>query len=123
MSDRDPETYQIIGAAMDVHRELGSGYLEAVYQEALAIEFSERDIPFQREASLAITYKQHELSTRYKADFVCFGQIIVEIKAARSLTDIDQAQVLNYLKTTSFEKSLLINFGEPSLRYRRLVRH
>ena len=119
--DRDPQTYAIIGAAMDVHRYLGPGFLEGVYQEALAIELANRAIPFEREAGLTVMYKAQPLVCHYRADFICYGEIIVEIKAQRSLGTSEEAQVLNYLKVTGFQRSLLINFGGSSLEYKRLV--
>lgn len=119
--ERDPHTYAIIGAAMDIHRELGHGFLEAVYQEALAIEYGRRSIPFQREVELPIRYKGQLLKTRYRADFVCYGSVVVETKALSQLTSTDQAQVINELKATGMNLGLLINFGAPSLDYRRLV--
>jgi len=117
---RDPQTYAIIGAAFEVHRVLESGFLEAVYQEALAVELQWRGIPFKREVSLPIKYKGETLSCTYRADFVCFDNIIVEIKAQNALTTTEQAQVLNYLKATGCERGLLINFGAPSLDCKRL---
>jgi len=119
--NRDPKTYAIIGAAMEVHRELGHGFLEAVYQEALAIELMERGIPFHREVELPIRYKGQLLKTKYRADFLCHDSIVVETKAIAQLTSADQGQLINELKATGMEVGLLINFGAPSLEYRRLV--
>ncbi len=116
------ETYNIIGAAMEVHRTLGSGFLEAVYQEALEIEFRKRDIPFIREARLKIKYKDVILTKYYEADFICNDKIIVETKATKELAGIDEAQVINYLKATGHKIGLLINFGAESLEYKRLLR-
>lgn len=121
MNERDPQTYAIIGAAMEVHRELGPGFLEAPYGEALAVEFRARSIPFQAEVELPIMYKGHRLCTFYRADFVVFGSIIVEIKALKDLSDSERSQVLNYLKATGCQRGLLINFGARTLQYERLV--
>ncbi|HET7314140.1 GxxExxY protein [Salinisphaera sp.] len=121
-SEQDPETYAIIGAAFEVQRTLGTGFLEPVYQEALAIEFSERDIVFRRECDLGIAYKGRTLNCRYRADFICFHRVIVEIKAIRQLTTHEDAQALNYLKATGFDRALLLNFGQTRLQYRRLIR-
>lgn len=118
----DPQTYAIIGAAMEVHRELGSGYLEPAYREALQIEFELRDIPHAAEVALRIEYKQRVLTTRYRADFVCFGSVLVEAKAQRKLTGVETAQVLNYLKTSGLRRALLVNFGGRSLEFERYVR-
>ncbi len=115
------ESYKIIGAAMEVHRQLGNGFLEAVYQEALAIELELRDIPFVREQKLEVKYKGRLLSTFYVADFVCYDTIIVEIKALSELSGIHESQVINYLNTTGMKLGLLINFGSESLEYKRLL--
>jgi len=117
----DPQTYAIIGAAMEVHRELGHGFLEAVYQEALAVELTVCQIPFQREAPLEVKYKSQPLTCAYKADFICFGEILVELKAIERLGNPEKAQVINYLNATKFSRALLINFGAPSLEYQRMV--
>lgn len=118
---QDPQTYAIIGAAMAVHSELRNGFLEAAYQDALEIEFRLRDMVFLREIELEIQYKAQVLRTRYRADFVVFGDIIVELKAQSQLTGIDQAQVINYLKATGYRRAILLNFGTPKLEYKRLV--
>jgi GxxExxY protein len=117
----DPQTYAIIGAAMEVHRELGHGFLEAVYQEALAVELSARQIKFLREVPLTVRYKGQSLACAYKADFVCFGEILVELKAIERLGSPEKSQVINYLNATKLTRALLINFGSPSLEYQRLV--
>lgn len=119
--NRDPQTYAIIGAAMEVHRILGHGFLEAVYQEALACEMLERGIAFEREVALPVCYKGRRLQCAYRADFVCFGEVIVELKALSQLTSVDEAQVINELKATGLHRSLLLNFGAPSLESKRLV--
>ena len=119
---RDPQTYAIIGACMAVHSELGHGFLEAVYQEALAIELDERNVPYEREKQLPIFYRGRQLKTHYQADFVCYGSVIVELKALSSLEGVHQAQVINYLKATDIERGLLINFGTAKLEYQRLIR-
>jgi len=116
------EVYQIIGAAMEVHKELGCGFLEAVYQEALELEFMFRKIPYQREKKLNIFYKGILLNKYYEADFICFDKVIVELKALSGLTSDHEAQLLNYLKTTNLKVGLLINFGRQSLEYKRMVR-
>jgi GxxExxY protein len=121
IDQRDPQTYAIIGATMEIHSQLGHGFLEAVYQDAAAIEFSLKSIPFEREVSLPIQYKNIVLPTHYRADFICFADIIVEFKAISQLTSVEEAQVLNYLKATGFKRSLLINFGASSLQYKRFV--
>jgi GxxExxY protein len=118
---KDPETFAIIGAAMEVHRELGRGFLELVYQTALALEFQERGIPFQAEVPLPVRYKNKLLTCAYRADFVCFESVIVETKAIATLTGGDEAQLINELKATGIHRGLLLNFGAPSLEHRRLV--
>ena len=118
---RDPQTHAIIGAAMEVHRELGPGFLEAVYQEALALEFMERGIPYQRERGLEIFFKGRRLSCTYRADFLCYDSVIVELKALQLLTGWEEAVVLHYLKATKLERGMLLNFGRPSLEFKRLV--
>ena len=120
-NQRDPETFAIIGAAMEVHRELGHGFLEAVYQEALAIELTARKIPFQREVPLSVAYKGQKLACSYRADFVCYENVLVELKAISQLTGADEAQVINEMKATGMQRALLINFGAPSLEYKRRV--
>ena len=115
------ETFDIIGAAMEVHKELGFGFLEAVYQEALELEFQYRKIPYQREAKLNIYYKGQLLKKHYEADFICYNKIIVELKALSALTSEHEAQLLNYLKSTKLKVGLLINFGQNSLKYKRMV--
>ena len=121
MSQRDPKTYAIIGAALEVHQQLGCGFLGSVYQEAMALELLSRDIPFQREVELPVFYKGNKLSTFFRADFICFDEVIVELKAIKELTTIAEAQIINYLKITKMKKGLLINFGAESLEVKRYV--
>lgn len=99
----DPRTYAIIGAAMEVHKQLGCGFLEPVYQEALAIEFSKRGIPFSREVKLSVFYKEMRLNTPYRVDFICFDEIAVELKALAHLSGTEEAQLINYLKASDKE--------------------
>ena len=115
------EAYHIIGSAMQVHKTLGPGFLEAVYQEALSIEFTDKNIPYIQEAPLTITYKGKPLQKEYLADFICYHKIILELKATSSLEPIHEAQVINYLKATGYQLGLLINFGESTLTYKRIV--
>lgn len=121
LEQRDPLTYAIIGAAIEVHCELGHGFLEPVYHEAFALELTSRAIPFAREVSLSLGYKGHVLQACYRCDFICYERIIVELKALKQLTGADDAQVLNYLKATGFDVGLLFNFGATSLQWKRLV--
>jgi GxxExxY protein len=115
------ESYKIIGACIGVHKELGCGFLEAVYQESLELEFKNNNIPYEREKELKIFFKNVELSKKYIADFICFNKIIVEIKALSKLNPEHDSQILNYLKTTGIKLGILINFGEKSLKYKRLL--
>lgn len=117
---RDPQTYAIIGAAMAVHRTLGNGFLEAVYQAALEREFQYQGIAYEREKRLQVHYRG-EVIAEYQADFVCYGQIIVELKALQKISGNEEAQVINYLKATGRQRALLINFGARSLEYKRMV--
>ena len=118
---KDERTYKIIGAAIEVHKELGCGFLEAVYQEALGKEFACQAIPFKPQPVIRIEYKGKPLDKTYQVDFVCYDGIIVEIKAISSLSGIEEAQLINYLKATELKVGLLINFGAKSLEYKRLV--
>ncbi|TRX71989.1 GxxExxY protein [Carboxylicivirga sp. M1479] len=115
------KTYKIIGCCMEVHSELGGGMLEPIYQEALAIELANKQVSFKREEALRVYYKGVELNKRYKADFVCYDEIIIELKAVSELTDEHMAQVINYLKITGKKLALLVNFGNESLEYKRVI--
>jgi GxxExxY protein len=116
------EVFQIIGAAIEVHKELGNGFLEAVYQEALELELVGQRIPFQSQSDLHIRYKGRELQKRYCADLICFESIIVELKAIQKIGVIEEAQLINYLKATGKQVGLLINFGAyGKLEWKRLV--
>ena len=119
-SDQNPRTHVISGAAIEVHNQLGHGFLEAVYQEALALELASREVPFRREIPLPIRYKGERLQCGYRADFVCYESIIVELKAVSSLSGVEQAQLINYLKATGLSLGLLLNFGSPRLEVKRL---
>jgi len=115
------ESYQIIGCCMEVHKQLGCGFKEAVYQEALEMEFLENDLLFEREKQLKIHYKGKRLKKKYSPDFVCFDKIILELKATSEITNMHKSQLFNYLKVSSFHLGLLINFGTPSLQYKRFI--
>lgn len=115
------ECYKIFGACMEVSNELGCGFLEAVYQEALCYEFLDQDIPFESQKMMDITYKKRPLKKKYIADFICFGEIILEIKAIDSLKAEHTSQVLNYLKATGNKVGLLVNFGTSKLQYKRII--
>lgn len=114
-------SFNIIGACMEVHRELGCGFLEAVYHEALEIEFKHQQIPFERQISIPISYKGKLFDKYYIADFICYNKVILELKALSELTSQHEAQVINYLKATGIEIGLLINFGQTKLQYKRLI--
>lgn len=116
------ETFDIIGVAMEVHNELGPGFLEAVYQEAFEIELINQNIPYEREKVLTIFYKKEKLKREFTADFFCFGKIIVELKALSSLEGNHEAQLLNYITATNTKVGLLINFGAKSLEYKRMIK-
>lgn len=115
------ESYKIIGACMEVHKRLGCGFLESVYSEALELEFRKLAIPYEKEKKLLISYDNKPLSKYFRADFVCYNSIILELKATKYLIDADNNQTLNNLKATKFKLGLLINFGTPSLTYKRIV--
>ncbi len=106
---------------MEVHKELGCGFLELVYQEALSIVFEEKDIPYVRDKVLEISFRGKTLQKKYVADFVCFDEVIVELKALDAIHPEHLAQVLNYLKATGKKLGLIINFGTKSLQYKRVI--
>ena len=113
-------TRKIIGAAMEVHRVLGAGFVESVYEESLAIEFGLRKIPYERQRPISVLYKGR-LAKQFICDFIVYGKIIVELKAIKEISDIEQAQVLNYLKSSDLNLGLLLNFGSSSLEIKRLI--
>jgi len=116
------ETYRIIGACFEVYNEKGCGFLEPVYQECLEYEFGFQNISFEAQPSLRLSYKGHPLQHSYEPDFICFGNLVVEIKAVRNICDEHRAQLINYLNATGLEVGLLINFGHyPKLEYERIV--
>ncbi len=118
----EEETYKVIGAAQKVHQELGTGFLEIVYQDALEIEFQRRSIPYKREYLMAIYYIDVKLNRTFNTDFLRLEKIIIETKATKSLTEGFYAQTFNYLKATKLRLALLINFGEPQLKVKRIIR-
>ncbi|MCY2687813.1 GxxExxY protein [Salinimicrobium sp. TH3] len=117
----EQETYKIIGACMEVHKKMGSGFLESVYQEVLAKEFRKEEIPFEDQKKLNLHYEGEKLNKYFIADFVCYDKIILEIKSVSFLNKNLESQVINYLKATNKEIGLLINFGEKSLKWKRFI--
>jgi len=116
------ESYRIIGACFEVYKEKENGFLEAVYQECLSMEFEDQGIPFIEKPKLRLKYKARELKQKYEPDFLCFDQIIVEIKAVKEITDEHKAQVINYLKSSDKPLGLLINFGHyPKIQHHRFL--
>ena len=115
------ESYAIIGACMKVHRALGTGFLEAVYEEVLEKEFIIQNIPYKKQVQLDLYYEGVKLKKHYRADFVCFDSIIVELKAVHQIPSVFYAQLQNYLKCANMELGMLVNFGTPSLTYKRIV--
>jgi GxxExxY protein len=117
------ESYAVQGACFEVYKEKGCGFLESVYQECLGLELASRKVPFETQPTLTLVYKGQNLKQIYRPDFVCFGSIIVEIKAVTGLLDEHRAQLFNYLKATGLKLGLLVNFGHhPRLEYERIVR-
>ena len=118
---KDQRTYKVIGAALEVHKELGCGFLESVYQEALSREFAAQGIPFKAQPVIEIQYKGEPLEKKYQPDFICYNEVIIEIKAISSLTGLEESQIINYLKATKLKVGLLLNFGSKSLEHKRFV--
>ena len=119
----EEETYAVRGALIRVFNDLGCGFLEKVYQEAFELELKSSEIPFEREKALRLYYRGILLEQEYIADFICYGKIIVELKAVSELTNIHRAQVFNYQKATNLDLGLLVNFGETSLKVERLFNY
>ncbi|WAC42036.1 GxxExxY protein [Pedobacter sp. SL55] len=115
------ETYEIIGLCMEVHNNLGAGFLEIVYKDALEYEFQIRNIPYQREKEYAVNYKGIILPHKFFADFVVFNTVVLEIKCASCIVDEHAAQAINYLKVSKNKIALVVNFGEARLNYKRLI--
>jgi GxxExxY protein len=117
----DPRTYAVIGAALEVHRLLGTGFLELFYKDALALELRARDIPFASEVPCIVEYKGRPLRGEYRMDFVCFEQVVIEVKARSSTGPADHAQVISYLASSKLKVGLLLNFGGQKLEHRRFA--
>jgi GxxExxY protein len=115
------ESFKIIGACMEVHKKLGLGFMESVYSEALEIEFKNAGIPYKKEKKLPVLYDDKPLNKYFRADFVCYDSIILELKATKFLIEADYKQILNNIKATNFILGIVINFGDPSLKYRRVI--
>ncbi|MCA1811926.1 MAG: GxxExxY protein [Halobacteriales archaeon] len=116
-----PLTYAIIGAMQDIHSDMGPGFLEKSYQDAVEFAFNDRRIPFEREAAIPVAYRNRVLPTVYRADFVCDGKVLVELKAQTAMGAVEHAQIIHYLKASRLPVGLLVNFGEASLVFRRFV--
>jgi len=115
------ESYKIIGACMKVHRELGAGFLESIYEEALKKEFYNSGIPFNNQVKLNVYYNGEKLNKFYKADFICYDKIILEIKSVSQVPNVFYSQIKNYLTATKKELGMLVNFGQSSLTYKRII--
>ncbi|MCC6697675.1 MAG: GxxExxY protein [Candidatus Hydrogenedentes bacterium] len=119
--ERDPQTYSVIGAGMQVHGRMGCGFQESAYQSAFAVECRFQRIPFEREVKYEIQYRNETLDCCYRADFVCFGQVIVKLKVVEMLTDKHRSQIINYLKVSGLKRGVLMNFANERLEYERIV--
>jgi GxxExxY protein len=118
----EEEVYKIIGAAIEIHRELGSGFLESVYEEAMVLESNERQIPYETQVKIPIYYKDKKLNKEFIADYIGYGKIVVEFKCIPRLTKVEEAQIINYLKATRIKVGLLINFGSKGkLEWKRYI--
>ena len=115
------ESYQIVGLCMEVHKQLGMGFREVIYKDALEIEFRENNLPYQREKLYKIEYKGIILPHKYKADFIVFDQIVLEVKSTSLIVDSFVAQTINYLKASGLKLGMIVNFGEKSLNFKRVV--
>lgn len=115
------ESFKLIGVCMEIHKELGFGFREAVYKEAIEIEFAGKSIPFEREKLFMISYKGIQLRQKYSADFIVFGKIVLEVKATSMLVDAFLAQTINYLKASHLHLGIIVNFGQSSLTFKRVV--
>lgn len=117
------ESYQIVGALFEVYKEMGCGYFEPVYQECVELELADQKIPFASQVQLNLKYKHHFLKSKYIPDVICFDQIVLELKAVKSIANEHRAQVHNYLKATGYRLGIIANFGHyPKLEYERIVR-
>lgn len=119
--ERDPQTYAILGACYTVHGVKGCGFHELVYHECLEIEFAFLGIPYIHEQPFLLEYRGQQLQSKYFADFVCYSEVLLELKAVEKLIDKHMAQTINYLKASGLHRALLINFGAPSLEFKRIV--
>ena len=119
--EKNPQTYAILGACYTVHGTKGCGFLEPVYNECLAIEFEHLGIPYVHEQPFVLTYRERQLKSKYCVDFVCYSEVLLELKAADKLIDKHKSQIINYLKASGLRRGLLLNFGRPSLEFKRFV--
>jgi GxxExxY protein len=122
-TERDPQTSAIIAAAIEVHRLLGRGFLEYVYRTPLELELLDRGIPYKREVQYPIIYKGRRTGIAFRVDLVCYGEVIVELKAMKQLTGAERAQTINYLRASGLKRALLLNFGTPLLGIERFVNY